>query len=398
MVYKGLNRNLIIKDQDSLYQLNFDSDLHAVIKEVPYLKRISLSNIPREALDVTEQAELFRNYRALLSSAINFYNRLHQSTKKVEIELIPTELSNIDSLMSRGAKQLYWQSNNLLEYIKELGVLIEGIWKACKSSQENVEKIRHILEPWTRTPLIERKDHKKDNLLYLDEKVEKVNNRYTEIIKGAEQIHRLVAKNQILFEINEIKEQAWLTYIKYIDAIVMEALRKTICCSLSYLAENMDVESMKEPLLEARLELREPDFYYVPSLEPDDPDGLDQLVFGLLNDIIGMAGLVPRILKSSKITYKEELAADPDIVAMKNEILNSVASAVEKATDFCGMFEGGFCLFVYHSYPILLFNIFRLRVSLVRRSPNGNATIPELRSTTEYRRNRNDRRIGSSKS
>jgi len=101
----------------------------------------------------------------------------------------------------------------------------------------------------------------------------------------------------------------------------------------------MDPIGQCEPLLEAKLELREPDLYYIPSLEPEDPDGLDQLILGLLNDIIGMAALIPR-LKSDSIGYAEELASDVDMKGMKDEILTSVATAVEEATDFCGNFEG----------------------------------------------------------
>ena len=106
-----------------------------------------------------------------------------------------------------------------------------------------------------------------------------------------------------------------------------------------YLVDNMDSNEETEPLLEAKLELREPDLYYVPSLEPDDPDGLDQLILALLNDIIGMAALVPR-LKRDAIGYSKELEEDPDIKGMKNEIMNNVSTAVEEATEFCSNFEG----------------------------------------------------------
>lgn len=101
----------------------------------------------------------------------------------------------------------------------------------------------------------------------------------------------------------------------------------------------METNGHTEPLLEAKLELREPDLYYVPSLEPDDPDGLDQLVSALLNDIIGMAVLVPR-LKNNSVGYAEELEEDLDIRGMKNEIMSNVVTAIEEATEFCNNFEG----------------------------------------------------------
>lgn len=46
----GLNRRLVCRETDLL--LNFDPDLLAVLKEVNYLKQMSRSDIPREAIKV----------------------------------------------------------------------------------------------------------------------------------------------------------------------------------------------------------------------------------------------------------------------------------------------------------------------------------------------------------
>ncbi|KAL6263152.1 hypothetical protein P5V15_005953 [Pogonomyrmex californicus] len=334
----GLNRHLLCREADVLL-LNFDPNLLAVLKEVSYLKQMSRSDIPQEAIKVSESAETFRKFRTMLASTVDSYNNIRKTTKQVEFDLIELELARIDSLISRGEDELCWRSEGLLEYITELGDLVEGLWKRMKSAQSNVEKIRNILEPWTKTPLIERKDRRKETLLALEDRSEKVSKRYAEITKAAEQIHSILEENKMLFQINETEQKAWQEYVKYIDDIVLESLRKAVGCSLGYLAESMDPIGQCEPLLEAKLELRDPDLYYIPSLEPDDPDGLDQLILGLLNDITGMAALVPR-LKCDSVGYAEELACDVDIKGMKDEILTSVATAVEEATDFCSNFEG----------------------------------------------------------
>ncbi|KYN05431.1 Dynein beta chain, ciliary [Cyphomyrmex costatus] len=335
----GLKRHLLCRDTDGNLLLNFDSDLLSVLKEVSYLKQMSRSDIPQEAIKVSESAETFRKFRTMLSSTVDSYNNIRKTTKQVEFNLIELEVARIDSLISRGEDELWWRSDGLLEYITELGDLVEGLWKRMKSAQSNVGKIRNILEPWTKTPLIERKDRRKETLLALEDRSEKVSKRYAEITKAAEQIHSILEENKMLFQINETDQEAWQEYVKYIDDIVIESLRKAVGCSLGYLAESMDPIVKCEPLLEAKLELREPDLYYVPSLEPEDPDGFDQLILGLLNDITGMAALVPR-LKNDSVGYAEELASDIDMKGMKDEILTSVATAVEEATDFCSNFEG----------------------------------------------------------
>ncbi|XP_067212065.1 dynein beta chain, ciliary [Linepithema humile] len=335
----GLNRHLVCREIDGILLLNFDPDLLAVLKEVNYLKQMSRSDIPQEAIKVSKSAETFRKFRTMLSSTVDSYNNIRKTTRRVEFDLIELEVARIDSLISRGEDELCWRSDGLLEYITELGGLVEGLWKRMKVAQSNVEKIRSILEPWTKTPLIERKDRRKDTLLALEDRSEKVSKRYAEITKAAEQIHSILEENKTLFQISETEQEAWQQYVKYIDDIVIESLRKAVGCSLGYLAESMDPIGQCEALLEAKLELREPDLYYMPSLEPEDPDGLDQLILGLLNDITGMAALVPR-LKSDFAGYAEELRHDDDIKGMKDEILTSVATAVEEATDFCSNFEG----------------------------------------------------------
>lgn len=259
--------------------------------------------------------------------------------------MIELDVARIDSLIARGENELKWNSEGLLDYMTELGSLVEDLYKRVKATQANVENIRSNIEPWTRLPLIERKDRRKDTLLSLDEREERVMKRYAEMRRAAEQIMQLLEENKKLFEISNEKSHAWQAYVTYVDKIVVESLRKAVGCSLSYLSENMDATCQHEPLLEARLELREPDLFYVPSLEPDDPDGLDQLIANLLNDIIGMAKLVPR-LKPDTEGYEEELGKDDDICAMKNEILSVVTRAVEEATDFCGVFEGKLLLLV----------------------------------------------------
>lgn len=168
----------------------------------------------------------------MLGSTVDSYNNIRKTTKRVEFDLIEMEVARIDSLISRGENELCWRSDGLLEYITELGDLVEGLWKRMKAAQSNVEKIGNILEPWTKTPLIERKDRRKDTLLALEDRSEKVSRRYAEVTKAAEQIHSILEENKTLFQISDAEQEAWQEYVKYIDNIVIESLRKAVGCSL----------------------------------------------------------------------------------------------------------------------------------------------------------------------
>lgn len=340
IVEKGLKRTLLTRDRGSiLLMVNFDPELLAILKEVSFLKQTAHTNIPRLALEVSEQAETFRKYRTLLNITVTAYNDIRRTSQQVEYNLIELEVARIDSLVTRGERELCWKSEGLPDYSNELGELVQSLWKRLKAIQANVEKIQQILEPWTKTPLIERKDARKDTLLSLDDRAENVTKRYSDMEIAAEQIHGLLKENEVLFEISSENNDSWREYVTYVDDIVTESLRKALGCCLSYLSENMDPTTQSESLLEAKLELREPDLYYEPSLDSDDSDGLEQLVIGILNDIMNMVTLFPR-LKSDAIGYGPELEQDDDIKAMKNEILSGVIKAIDEATEFCGIFEG----------------------------------------------------------
>lgn len=57
----------------------------------------------------------------------------------------------------------------------------------------------------------------------------------------------------------------------------------------------MDPANQFAPLFEAQLELREPDLVFVPPLDSESPKNFSSLVQGLINDILKMANLIPRI-------------------------------------------------------------------------------------------------------
>ncbi|KAJ8682462.1 hypothetical protein QAD02_018254 [Eretmocerus hayati] len=358
LVRSGLARPVLARDQINALVLNFDPELLGVLKLVGYLRQMGFDNVaPAEALRVAESSEVYRKFRALLSATASSYNEIWRTCRRVEIELIEPELARIDSLVKKGQTELLWNSlDRLPKYLDELGGLVRELHRRVRLAQANVQKMRVTMEPWTRVALVERKSRRGGDedgtggLLALEDRSERVAKRYTELRRTADLIGQLMRENEDLLvpavgcSLDNGNDKlpirpAWRAYINYVDKMVLESLRKAIGCSLSYLAENMDPKGDNDPLVQAKLELREPDLYYEPSLEPDDPNGLEQLVGGILNDVMNMAALIPR-LKLDTEGYAPELDRDEDIRAMKSEILSSVAKAIEEATDFCGDFEG----------------------------------------------------------
>lgn len=113
----------------------------------------------------------------------------------------------------------------------KLHTMVGNLQQHLQKSQENLSEIRNVLIPFARQPLFERKDGRKDTVLCIEEKEERIKRRYSEIQKATEQIKVLLNQNMELFEmVNTSDNPKWINYVNYIDKIVMSYLYQTIGC------------------------------------------------------------------------------------------------------------------------------------------------------------------------
>lgn len=152
--------------------------------------------------------------------------------------------------------------------------------------------------------------------------------------------NRLVEENQQLFQIIENQSNpAWQEYISFVDNIVYEHILVTTGVSLGYIVEQMYPQNNFSPLFESRLELLDPNLIFVPSLDPNDPNGFNNLLVLLIDDIMKMSSLLKSLKPSERETYMVAVSENPDVIDMKHEILDGVAKVVEEAAEFCNGFE-----------------------------------------------------------
>ncbi|XP_068084396.1 dynein beta chain, ciliary [Anabrus simplex] len=332
---------LVRKRSNNDLLLNFDIDLVAIIREVHYLMLMGRTNIPEEALNMYEKGKIFRKYTNNLNQTIMWYNKVRRSSRLVEYELVKEQVEEIDALIEQGQTSLCWNSPDLWDYIERLHQLVHSLETRVQKTQDNVEKIRVLMSSWYKVAVFERKDGKKDTLLHVEERQERTQKRYADISAAAEDIHNFLQQNLELFGLTEeVDSTRWMDYVDYVDSIVSESVLRTVGCSLSYIAENMDPDNNLAPLFEAQLELREPVLVFVPSLDPEDPDDFLSLIEGLISDIIKMASLVPRVSRTKNSSnYEAEMEENEDIREMKREILGGVKKVISDAVEFSEEFE-----------------------------------------------------------
>lgn len=138
---------------------------------------------------------------------------------------------------------------------------------------------------------------------------------------------------------NNKSNEIWQNYIKFVDGIVYGSLLQTVGVSLSYITEQMDPSNHNAPLFESRLELLDPDLVFVPSLDPNDEKGFNQMLKTLIDDIIRMSSLIECLRSNDGNTYTEAIELNNDIKEMKQEILEGVERVMVEAAEFCRDFE-----------------------------------------------------------
>lgn len=113
----------------------------------------------------------------------------------------------------------------------KLHTLVGNLQQHLQKSQENLAEIKNILVPFARQPLFERKDGKKDTVLCIEEREERIAKRYGDILKTSENITVLLNQNMELFEMTDKQDNPkWISYIDFVDKIILSYLYQTVGC------------------------------------------------------------------------------------------------------------------------------------------------------------------------
>lgn len=113
----------------------------------------------------------------------------------------------------------------------KLHTMVGNLQQHVQKCQENLLEIRNILIPFARKPVFERKDNKKDTILCVDEKEERLKKRKKEIDSVTQKITILLNENMELFEMtNQQGNRKWTNYVNYVDKIIISYLYQTIGC------------------------------------------------------------------------------------------------------------------------------------------------------------------------
>ncbi|NXH09440.1 DYH9 protein, partial [Bucco capensis] len=330
----NLTQPLLQRDPATkLLTVNFDPQLVSVLREVSYLSGSQLRAIPPMAAEIYSCKDFYRQMVASLELLVNSYNKVLKTVLEVEYPLVQGQLEAIDLKLKEAEETLNWQMEGVWDHISVLMADVHDLEQRIQKAKNNVEEIQTIVGSWV-SPMVERKDGKREALLSLEECQEHLEKRYSLVREAGQRIHVLLRENQSLL-LADPASDGWKVYVDYLDEIVLDGFFTAIECSLKYLLENTDPKAGLPPLFEVQLDLVVPDVVFHPSLEPGLSDSFCELLESLLSAMYHISSLVPRLAQHSPfLHYQADVEALAGLAELRQELLGRVQAGLSACSQY----------------------------------------------------------------
>ncbi|XP_060681399.1 dynein axonemal heavy chain 11-like isoform X1 [Hemiscyllium ocellatum] len=381
----NLDQTIIKRNSEAGFlSVNFDHQLVAVLREVKYLQMLNQPDIPEAAATIFEKRETLTKYVGTLELMVKWYNKLKQTVLEVEFPLIFNELEAIDDELKAAEETITWQNENCWNCIVLLKDAVYDLASRVQKTKENVETLQTLMKAWSESAMFARRDNRRDNLLNLEDREDRVAKWYKLIREDGITIHKLVEENLRLLKADPVTK-SWKAYLEYIDDMVLDGFFNAISCSLEFFLENTEATLKPAPLFVSQMMLSIPEIVFKPSLDKDAADGFYDLVEDLISDIYKMAAQVTRVADHLEIdSYQDDMEDILDLSEVRQEIMDRVTEIINKAVDYRNSFDSYSYLWVDDRIEFmkqfLLYNHVLTAEEIETHADEG---VPECPPTTE---------------
>ena len=310
------------------------------------------------------------------------YNYVMQSMTALEKPLLERQLAKIDQLFAEGLQTYTWRLDESADFIEQVNVLIiHELAYILDILQSNTCEITELTDSWSHGTLDvfmlheKKSSHNETELSVMQENL--TEELKQQLVPAGHRIEALL--NNCLNVVNISKASpAWKDYVDFIDAIVLDGLKKSIITSLNAMKDTIvcSTESHHEgigiadhhtvPILTIRLELIDSHTVFRPPLDETTYDkSVQELVRGWIASYMNRALHVTML--NDKGTYLDYLKIDEDIW----QIAHQISNFIQQSTEDCKVSLSPI-LNIYFQNSNLSTNIPLLLLLLVEASFNAN--------------------------
>ncbi|ETE64168.1 Dynein heavy chain 11, axonemal, partial [Ophiophagus hannah] len=331
----NLDQPLIKRNgKDGLLSVNFDPKLVAVLRDVKYLLLMDQPNIPSSALELYKKKGTFAKYTGNLELVVQWYNKVKQTVLEVEYPLVEKELIAADNLLKEAEKKLTWQKENCWEYIECIKAKVHDLEQRLQKSKDNIKTIQQIMNYWMEQPFFSRKDNRKEALLNLEDKEDKIAKKIMSFQEDGCRMHKLVEENLKLFKA-DLDSDSWKIYLEFVDDIIADGFFNAIAYNLNFFLENTEKVLKPAPLFQVQMILSAVEIEFKPSLDKEAGDGFYDLIDELLSNIFKISAQVKRMASHLEIQhYQNDMDDISELSSTREKIMNRVADVITEAMNF----------------------------------------------------------------
>jgi hypothetical protein len=196
------------------------------------------------------------------------YNEILARLLSVEKPLLADRIERMNNALQPGVVTLRWNSQKIDEFIKNAMEIVTDVDELVKKMKDNVGKMQALMAKWEK-PLFERKmkplapeDLEQTHQSLVMPRLEDVRNH-------GKEIHKLMKDTADHIKPDK-KSHTWLSYVDYVNGLVIEGVTTGIGASMSHLADQISIPFNRQrnypPMFDIKVDLRDREVVFDPSV------------------------------------------------------------------------------------------------------------------------------------
>lgn len=112
---------------------------------------------------------------------VHWYNTVKKTVLEVEYPLIKDDMAAIDEQLKEAEERYTWNSGDCWDYIVQAKSVVYDLERRLQKSKDNITTMQQIMNSWAEQALFSRKENKKESLINLEDKNERLSKKYKSI-------------------------------------------------------------------------------------------------------------------------------------------------------------------------------------------------------------------------
>ena len=297
-----LNKFLLYREEtpaaeEGFVRVNFDPVLVRLLREVKYLLLLDIE-VPERASLLYKKVDVYRTQTGNLEIIVTMYNEILATLLPVEKPLLADRIERMNKALQPGIGELKWNSQNIDPFINQAMAIVTDVDELVKKMKDNVKKMQELMSKWEK-PLFDRKMKPlaPEDLEQTHQSL--VMPRLEEIRNHGKEIHKLMKDTADNIKPDK-KSQTWLSYVDYVNGLVIEGITTGIHASMAYLADQISIPFNRHhgcpPMFDVKVDLRDREVVFDPSVQSNARgSGIRDILQKIIDDFISLAIQMPRL-------------------------------------------------------------------------------------------------------